>query len=238
MRLRRLSQQGLQELADELERVRSGETKALSRDLESSDRFSAEVKPVIELPKQTFKNRFAVAEYLFRCLGDGVLEGLEEDIGVWGWLSGSLFDQLCPLDNKGRRQPGELARWIPDPSNFQRYYRHLLAGPYRMYRLHKDNTRRAMAMLWAPLDKPGELYEQLVSRQEMVTNPAIMDTAISLYFDRTSSEPKRGAAGKGAGSARRLAKLIGQFDVTWDLNLLSAAQLMTMLPGEFTRFKT
>ena len=75
------------------------------------------------------------------------------------------------------RKPGALARHIPEPGNFQRYYRHLLAGPYRIYRAHRDDPQRALALLCQPLDSPGDVVEQLASRQELVTNRGIMELA-------------------------------------------------------------
>jgi hypothetical protein len=238
MRVRRLNQRGLQRLADELERIRSGQSLALSRDLEQSDEFSLEVVPPLELERLTFANRFALAEYLHRRLGNGAIDRIEDDIGVWAWLSVFMFDQLCPPDRQGRHRPGEVARWIPDPTNFKKYYRHLLAGPFRIYRLHSENPRRAMAMLSGPPDKPGELHEQLASRQELVTNAAIVQTATNLYLDSVSGEAKRGASGSGPGSVRRFAVIMRQYDVTWDLSLISHTELLKMLPREFDRFRS
>jgi hypothetical protein len=70
----------------------------------------------------------------------------------------------------GHRKPGERARHIPDATNFLRYYRHLLAGPWRTYRTHRDDPGRARVVLCQPLHTPGDLVEQLASRQELVTN--------------------------------------------------------------------
>ncbi|MFQ5653524.1 MAG: hypothetical protein ACE5GW_02190 [Planctomycetota bacterium] len=59
-------------------------------------------------------------------------------------------------------------------------------------------------------------------------------------------QPRRGlavrhahidAGGKGRGSARRLADLANQLDLTWDLHTMKAEELLEILPAEFDRFK-
>jgi hypothetical protein len=42
----------------------------------------------------------------------------------------------------------------------------------------------------------------------------------------------------GAGCARRLADVLKQFDVTWDLYAMTTDGLLGLLPGEFDRFRT
>lgn len=86
-----------------------------------------------------------------------------------------------------------------------------------------------------PPHTPGEVAEQLASRQEIITNPAVMATATKLYVNDDGGL-KRGAAGRGAGSARRLAEVLRQFDVNWDLFSMSSNQIYDMLPGEFESF--
>jgi hypothetical protein len=130
-----------------------------------------------------------------------------------------------------------LVRWIPEVNNFQRYYRHLLAGPYRIFRAHRDDPERALALLCGPLDKPGDIVEQLASRQEIVTNKAIMLGATRLYIDPATRKPRRGAGGRSGGSPRRLADVLKQFDVTWDLYAMTADNLLGLLPSEFDRFR-
>jgi hypothetical protein len=84
----------------------------------------------------------------------------------------------------------------------------------------------------------GDVVEQLASRQEIVTNKAIVGAATKLYYDRVTGAPRRGAGGKGAGSARRLADIINQLDLTWDLYAMSENDLIARLPAEFDRFKS
>jgi len=100
-------------------------------------------------------------------------------------------------------------------------------------------TIRAARAWWLcqPLHTPGDLVEQLASRQELVTNQAFMSAATALYVDAATQQPKRGARGKTRGTARRLADICNQLDVTWDLYAMNAGELLGKLPREFQRFQ-
>jgi hypothetical protein len=161
---------------------------------------------------------------------------VERDAGLWGWLSLYYFDQVCPKDVNGHRKVRERARYIPAVSDFRKYYRHLLAGPYRVYRAHRLAPDNALVLLCGPLHRPGEIVEQLIARQEIVTNPNAVGLATKIYYDASTGSFRRGAAAKGNGSARRLADVLNQFDVTWDLYWMAPARLLAKLPAEFEKF--
>ena len=86
------------------------------------------------------------------------------------------------------------------------------------------------------MESPGDVVEQLASRQEVVTNPGILELATKLYVDSATQRIKRGAGGKSGGSARRLYDVIEQFDLTWDLYASSGDELAAVMPKEFARF--
>ena len=195
--------------------------------------LSTAVSPEIEVEARSFVNRFAAGEYLHSLFGDSNIFNLDEDRGIWAWLSAFFFDQLCPVGTK----PGMEYRWVPAVNSFRNYYRHLLAGPYFIYRAHQDNPQLALAVLATPLHRPGDIVEQLASRQELVTNHSVMAAATRLYIGEDGL-PKPRAAGRGAGSARRLADVLTQLDLTWDLYDLSTEKLLELLPAEFDEFKT
>jgi hypothetical protein len=157
----------------------------------------------IEVEARIFANRFEAAEYLHNRFAPAGLTDIERDSGLWAWLSLFYFDAVCPPGKGGVRKPGALARHIPEPGNFQRYYRHLLAGPYRIYRAHRENPRRALALLCQPLNSSGDVVEQLASRQEVVTNPGILELATRLYVDsrtqRLNAAQGESPAGQPAG---------------------------------------
>jgi hypothetical protein len=199
---------------------------------------SVSVSEDVEVEKRTFGNRLEAAKYLDEQFSTGELSDIERDTALWSWLALFYFDELCPADSGGSRKPGERARYIADSANFQRYYRHLLAGPYRIFRAHRKAPEKALAVLCQPLYRPGDLVEQLASRQELVTNTAVMEVATVLYVDPSTGKPKRGSQTKSAGAVRRLADVLSQFDVTWDLYSAGLVELLGILPPEFKRFRS
>ena len=236
MNLRRLNDEGLRQFAEYLVALKTTPSLAPPVALLDDPATSEEAAPVAVWP-MPFPNRLAVGRWLNELLESASLPDPAREKGVWAWLSLRLFDTVCPADGRGHRKPGELARHIPDAANFQRYYRHLLAGPWRIVRTHRDAPDRALAVLCQPLHTPGDLVEQLASRQELVTNRAFLAAATTLYVDPQTLQPKRGGGGKSRGTARRLADFCNQIDVTWDLYALEPGELLVKLPKEFQRFQ-
>ena len=191
----------------------------------------------MELVEERLSTRRAeAARRLNEILGDPPPLDIFGDVGLWAWLTLFYIDSVMPVDQKGARPVKALARYIPDGADYRRYYRHPLAGPYRVYRAHRDDSDRAAILLCPSLSTPGDVVEQLVARQELITNPVVVQVATSLYYDPVSGTAKKGAGDKAGESARRLASVPDQFDVTWDLFAMPWKDLMTKLPKEFPRF--
>lgn len=236
MQLKRLNAQGLEVFSEYLDGLKIDSTYPYPQQLLIDSLASEPVTPAVEVEHRTFGNRFEAAKYLDECLSGAGIANLVRDAGIWAWLALYYFDQLCPVGKNGERRPGELARWIPEVSNFRRYYRHLLAGPYRIYVAHRDSPQRALALLCGPLHKPGDVVEQFAARPELVTNKGVVELVTKLYYDVTGGHLRRGSSGKGNGSPRRLADVCNQFDVAWDLYSMTCPELSQMLPEEFKQF--
>src|SRR5438093_4884494 len=182
MILRRLNGLGVQRFGEFLDSLNPPDAQAtpvpvsLLTDPDTSTGLGVE----INIASRAFATRFEFAEYLDKKLTESGLETLERDIELWAWLALFYFDQLCPPNESGLRHPGERARWIPAIEDYRKYYRHLVAGPYRIYRAHRDQASRVLAVLAGPLNQPGDIAEQLASRQEIVTNKAAMELATIL----------------------------------------------------------
>jgi len=236
MRLRRLSSKGTAEFQAFLDSLTQTPSAAIPSQLLGRAETSEGLEVEVEVEPRVFPNRFAMAKYLDSLLGDRGLKNVKRDVGLWSWLALFYFDQLCPAEADGRRKAGDRARYIPAVDDYRKYYRHLLAGPYSVFRAHRDDPARVLPVLAGPPSKPGEIAEQLTSRQEIVTNKAIMGLAATLYIDTKTQRPKRGAGGSGPGSARRFADILNQFDLTWDLYSMETAAMKEMMPAEFGRF--
>lgn len=236
MHIRRLNKEGLKRTEEFLNLLKSGTPAPYPKESLTEPATSEDIGAEIAIENRKFANRLEAAEYLYSLFSGSTLVNIENDKGLWAWLALFYFNQLCPQDREGVRDPKDLARWIPETGNFRKYYRHLLAGPYRIYRLYRDNPGLAMILLCQPIYKPGEIVEQILARQEMITNRAVVEAATMLYYEKKSNGPRRGASGKGPGSSRRLIDILNQFDVTWDLYSLNSSDIISMLPEEFKKF--
>ena len=236
MKLRRLTESGINQFGQYLEQLRAAPTTPPPSWL-LTDEAASEAVSDLEVAQREFDSRFDVAAYLDDLVKTAGIQAGERDVGLWAWLSLLHFDQVCPSKDNGERKPGERARHIPDVQNFQRYYRHLLLGPFAIYRAHADKPDRARGVLMAQVSAPGDVVEQLASRQELITNQSVMSVVTSLYFDPSLQKPKKGSGGKADGSPRRLADIINQYDLTYDLYALTEDGLMGLLPKEFDRFR-
>jgi hypothetical protein len=239
MKLRRLNERGLRAFQALLAEARDG-VAVSPQTLLDDDSMSEPTAVDVEVQVTDFGSRLEAGRYFTELLEPHrqALGSVERDAKLWAWLSLAWFDVLAPADaESGRRRPGSDYRWIPQSGNFRTYYRHLLAGPYRIYRAHRDNPDRALAVLAGPVGAPGDVVEQIASHQEFIASESLMQVATDLYYDSESSSIKSGAAGRSHGSARRLVAVVQQFDRTWDFNERSAAEILSMLPSEFQRFR-
>ena len=195
--------------------------------------WSDEANADIEVEQRKLNTRFEVGAFLNSLFDDKDISGLDNDSGIWAWMAAFYFEELCPANTR----PGARARWVPAVGDFRKYYRHLLAGPYQVYRAHRENPHRVLAVMANPPHRPGDIAEQLTARQELVTNGTVMEVATRLYIDSDTERPKIGAASIENGSARRLAAVLNQLELTWDLYTLTPDQLLELLPAEFDRYK-
>jgi hypothetical protein len=233
---RRLNEAGIQALEQYLADVAADPSKPVPTPL-LTDPGTSEPLPVqLEVQEKQFASRLDAAAYLYDRLGKAEAAGLDREPGIWAWLALFYFDQLCPLRD-GMRIPGALARWIPS-GHAWRYYRHLLAGPYLIYKAFRDDPSQAAILLAGRVEAPGEIVEQLASRQEIIQNKALVEAATKLYLNKSTGKAKRGVTNKDQpGTVRRFADLINQLDINWDLFSMDADHLLNRLPAEFDAFK-
>ncbi len=236
MNIRRFTNDGMLAFEEFLANLKAGVDTQDKEKLLMDERLTTQHEPAMSFEVIPFTDRFEVAEFLFRNLQGGGFENIEKDTGLWTWLSLFWFELLCPPDQDGKLKPKDNARYILNIEDFRKYYRHLLAGPYYVYKAHQDHPEIARVLLCNPLNIPGELAEQIASRQERVTNSSVVEAATRLYINPSTNRPKRGAAGKGPGSIRRLMEILDQYDLNWDLYSMRTDDILSMLPGEFAHF--
>jgi hypothetical protein len=234
MLARRLTSTGIERFAEFLGSLRSDPHRDAPLELLSDPTTSVPLDVEVPVESRVFHSRLEAAEYLNSLLGADAAT-LRNDAGFWTWLSLFWFEDLCPIIHE-RCQPGDSARWIAELDNPRRACRHLLAGPFQIYRAHRDNPDRAMSLLCGPVQQTGTLVTLIASRPSLVTCRAVVGAATRLYYNRAAGRNRSGLSGRGPGSPARFADILSQLDLTWDLYSLSTDELLDLLPAEFDHF--
>ena len=232
--IRVFNDEGLNEFERSINEIRNSEAKNISDDLLVNENYSSVFEPIINIEKVDYKNKNELVPYIVDALDLKVNKHLYFNKGLWSWLAAFYFDNICPEDGNGKRKVNENAFYIlRDPKNYTKYYRHLLAYPCRIF---SELDESAKIFLIGSFLKRGEITEQFGAYQEIALNKGILDAANILYWDDTTKNLKRGAAGKGGGSARRLVRIIRQYQLTYDLNSMPGNEIVELLPFEFSKW--
>ncbi|MBV6397606.1 MAG: hypothetical protein HFACDABA_03220 [Anaerolineales bacterium] len=236
MKLGRFTSPGVERFNQFLDELKNNPSAEFPHDLLSFPGYFETIDDETEIMPYKFKTRWDVAKYLNSLVNSSGLTDVERDAPFWVALTAYYFDVLCPADKAGERKVLKRARYVPETQNWRRYYRHLLLGPYLVYRAHLDNPERAIAFLCKPPHVFTDVDEQILAYQEFVTNKAVVELTTRLYYNPKTKDLKYGAQAKGPGSPRRLVTILDQFSLTWDLYSASAEEIMALLPNEFGKF--
>ena len=236
MQLRKFTEEGITCVEGELEKIKAHQSANLISLLEDP-KLTKEISNGCSIELVKFKNRMACGKYFYEFFeknSDSKLENPEKNKGLWTWLAIAWSEDL--LRKKGD-PVGQMARWVLN-LDWNRYYRHLLAGPYFVYKAHADDPNRALALLCNPnLATIGEVYEQVCGTKDMIRFPGVVGAATSLYYDPKTDSLKPSSAAKSYGSARRFTSVLNQFQLTYDIYGMSSDQILDLLPSEFDKFK-
>jgi hypothetical protein len=230
--IRRFNELGIEKFRNLLHEVRVGEADGVPDSL-VTDGYSCEIiNAEIIIERKKFDTKQEIIEYIFSVLSKMQNRNMLYDVGMWTWLAAFFFDSIWkPSSTKKNNGVGEDARYVLNAEEWNKYYRHLLASPTRLY---KELGSLSKIYLVGRPDINGELLENLASRQEVATCRAVIEAAEILYWDKEKNSIKRGVRGKGKGTVRRLAgATILQFQMTYDLNSMSGKELIQLLPNEY-----
>ena len=237
MKLSRFNEKGVREFQKLLENARQGQSFETPLASITDPECIEEIPGTHEFEVVVLDTRKELASYVDALLSDAEIPDDINDIGLWAWLAAVFLDSICPAGADGKRHPGKDYRYVPTTS-WRDFYRHLIRGPVRIHRLFAEHTDSAAIVLCQKPHAPGDFVEQLASRQERITNPAIIEAANRLYFDPDCGKPKRGASPnwRKPGTLRRFGDVLDQFDLTYDLYSMSADDLVQLLPNEFSSY--
>lgn len=227
--LRRLNARGVAAFRQHLSDIRAGVEFQSNPALLYVDDYSSPVVPRIEIAPKQFARKLDLASYLGSVLQPLDAPGLTADTGLWSWLALYYFDQLSPLRADGKRRPREDYHYIP--ADVRRgHERHLLAGPYRLFRMHGEHAR---VLLHPAVHQHGRFVYDLGYRRDFLTNRGLIEAIDVLYWNPRTRRPKVGAGSERPGSLRRLIAVLQQLELNYDLFGMSANEILSLLPSEF-----
>lgn len=241
MNLRKFNREGMRRFEAFVSVYMTGGSSPSLEELQMSDALSLQVTDQDQNPlsEVSFDSRLGMARSMDLMLtNSNIGADLLNQPEFWAWLTAAFFERLKIL--KGNK-PGAMALWLPE-RNWTRFYRHVLYGPWRVYRFHKSDTDLVEPLLAGKVTSHGEFFEQLAAYQDLVQSPGVLGAARALYWDDQSKTLRKGHARKGepgeaTGSIRRFSEVCQQLALTRDLMAISSAGLLELLPEEFDRWK-
>lgn len=229
--IRALNSVGVDRFRAYLERAQGGAVAEPPVELLDDANFTNELTVEVPIERRRFATRFAMGEFLYNVLQGFRPDEVDRNVGLWAWLSLFFFDGVCPASKDGTRRPGQDYRHIPD-LGFRNRNRHLLLGPYQVYRRHGPYS---ILLLSGLPNSESAIYHEIVSRQDLIANKGVIEATLLLYMDKKRGAPKPGCQDPKAppGSVRRFVRVLQQLDINYDVYGMSGSDIIGLLPSEF-----
>jgi hypothetical protein len=234
MRLRRLTESGIRSFEAHIRNLRQGTEETTPWGLLESEEHSEALADRIEVEQErAFGTRYDLGRYLVESFEGVRLQPYIGDRGFWTWLALLWFDQLCPA-KKGQRRPSQPYNYVLS-RNYNHRPRHSVYMTWQLVDRYGEDSR---FMLCKEPSTRGELTEQLMARQDILSAEGVVRLASQLYFDPVSGIFKRGsAARKSPGCVARYIAWLQQLELTYDIFSTTREDLERMLPVEFRKFQ-
>lgn len=233
--VRVMNSEGLVKFAEYLAELRTVPSKAPPFDILTDGRYSDPFDPSVTIEQRLFASAYDIGVYMAEVFENCQDRLISRNNGLWSWLSLFYFDQLCKPDADANRKALEEAVYVlEDRFSFRRYYRHGIRTPWMAVKEHGEYAK--VLLVTSGKGMRTDINEQLGAYQHIFANKTIIAAAYAMYFDTTQQKPRRGAGGKGGGSARRLASVARQLELTYDLQDCSPSKFLDLLPKEFKKW--
>ena len=230
-KFRRLNDRGITEFRNfYLEKISGSET-SNPKGLLTDDKFSESINNAKDITLTSFETRYEFGEYLCEVTANCSRANIENDDGIWNWLTLFYFDKLYPSPRGGK----EINRYILNSDDRRKWYRHLVRTNWDLVSVHGDTAK---VVLTGNINSLGDETEQLISRQFIASNTNLLAAAEKLYY----RPGKKGGVGRmkanaraqsGEGVIRRFIIVAQQLDLTYDLYSMEPDDIVDLLPEEF-----
>lgn len=233
--IRILNDSGLQRFREYIAAARADSSVPPPLGILEDGKFSEPFSPAVEVELQQFDNAYEFGMYLNNVLSSCEQREISRNHALWSWLALFFFDEIAKANSSGQRKVLEEAVYVLDQRfSFRRYYRHVVRTPWLAVRKHRDIAK--VLLIASAGGTRTEVNEQLGAHPDLFGCSNIMAAAYRMYFDVAAQKLKRGASGKGAGTPRRLAAVVRQLQLTYDLEDCSIDDFLGLLPKEFSRW--
>ncbi len=233
MELRRFNNKGIETFREALAICREGPKSDISTDLLTNSEFTYVHSPKIDIDLISFATKREAAVYLNKLFGGLSKQDLLNDAGLWSWLSLFYFDVVCPKQS-GERKVRNDYTYIFEPKSSRHFYRHLLFVSWRILDIAPSHNRLMLDSSISSLDK---FTSEVIKRLYLTRIPCFFEVLDRLYWDESIGRARPGVtnfAKVTAGNlAHRLPVRIRQLEKTYDLQSLTADQLIELLGEEF-----
>lgn len=232
MRVRKLNDHGLGEFERYIRQLRDGKTVTDPTWILTDERTSSPVTLAANLESRLFATRFEMGAYLCEQFSEHNMQPYIGDRGFWSWIALLWFDQLCPK-KAGQPIPAMHYNYVLS-SDYRHRPRHAIYITWQLVDRYGEDAR---FLLCKEISTRGELIEQMMARQDILSLDGVMRLASHLYMDPVTGNFKKGAASrKSGGCVSRYIAWLQQLENTYDLFLATKNDLQALLPSEFQRF--
>jgi hypothetical protein len=252
--LRQFTERGLQRFQEAYRVARESNPKQLMnvKHLVNDPELTILVSDAVDVQPIRFKNWFETGNH-FASLFAEVSDDLRRlnirplvSKKLWAWLSALWSDVLqfeedgvTPAKKVRYGHVGEEARWIYDYASADRWYRHLLAAPYRIFNDFADDPLGALILLDVELIHPNKRRLEVIcgspnfyAHQSLVSN--LSKQFRNPLTGNIRDEIEIFENHRGEGSFDRITKVFNQLLKNYDLHQLTPQQIKThLLNNEF-----
>lgn len=233
MKVRRLNDHGLNEFSDFINQLRRGAERNIPSYLLEGEEYSEHISIDLDVGDLQFDTRYELGNYLVKLLEGEKIQNYMGDAGFWSWFALFWFEQLCPI-KAGSRKPSMEYNYILS-RKYNHRPRHAIYMTWQLVSRYGEGVR---FMLCKELSVRGEITEELMARQEILSAEGVMMLASELYTDNNTGLFKKGATSGGrAGAVHRYVGWLQQLQMTYDIFSTSKEELAELLPSEFDRFR-
>ena len=242
MRLRRLNEAGIDRFRNLLDVLRQTPEMDIShwRSVLEDPKLTEFHEEDADMPELKFTKRWEFTDMFRERLGHCDSQIFQNDAGMWAWLSMFYFDSVCPKNACGTRKVLKDYSYLPDIRGRNQVF-HLLYSAWRIGDLAAKYQSEKYARIWLDesINSIGLFTAETMKRLSLTRLPCFFELIYRLYWNEQMDCLRPGILKTRKDDVRcgdlthRLPSVLNQLAVNYDLQNLTAEQLIPLLGPEF-----